>query len=161
MWTGPVGIFGMSYGGYSSVMRLLRHPEVFAAACAQSPVTTWLQYDSIYTERYMRILEENKDGYDNGSAMKYVDNLKGRLMLYYGTADNNVHPTNSMQLRQRPGLNLIRRPTHHIVVLLRIFIDHVHPTPAARSWNWLNSTFFPIFGQLRRGILRTIEPCER
>ncbi len=93
-----VGIFGTSYGGYSSVMCLLRHPEVFAAACAQSPVTTWLQYDSIYTERYMWIPEENKDGYDNGSAMKYVDNLKGRLMLYYGTADNNVHPTNAMQL---------------------------------------------------------------
>ena len=93
-----VGMFGTSYGGYSSAMCLLRHPNVFAAACAQSPVTTWLQYDSIYTERYMWIPEENKEGYENGSAMKYVDNLKGRLMLYYGTADNNVHPTNSMQL---------------------------------------------------------------
>jgi dipeptidyl-peptidase-4 len=93
-----VGMFGTSYGGYSSAMCLLRHPDVFAAACAQSPVITWLQYDSIYTERYMWIPEENKDGYENGSAMKYVDNLKGRLMLYYGTADNNVHPTNSMQL---------------------------------------------------------------
>ena len=93
-----VGMYGTSYGGYSSALCLLRHPEVFAAACAQSPVTTWLQYDSIYTERYMWIPEENKEGYENGSAMKYVDNLKGRLMLYYGTADNNVHPTNSMQL---------------------------------------------------------------
>jgi dipeptidyl-peptidase 4 len=93
-----VGIFGTSYGGYASALCLLRHPDVFTAACAQSPVTTWAQYDSIYTERFMWIPEENKDGYENGSAMKYVDNLKGRLMLYYGTADNNVHPTNSMQL---------------------------------------------------------------
>jgi len=93
-----VGIFGTSYGGYSSVLCLLRYPDVFAAACAQSPVTTWLQYDSIYTERYMWIPEENKEGYDNAGAMKYVDKLKGRLMLYYGTADNNVHPTNTMQL---------------------------------------------------------------
>ena len=77
---------------------LLRHPDVFAAACAQSAVTTWLQYDTIYTERYMWIPAENKEGYENAEAMKYVKNLKGRLMIYYGTADNNVHPTNSMQL---------------------------------------------------------------
>ena len=30
--------------------------------------------------------------------MNYVKNLKGRLMLYFGTADNNVHPSNTMQL---------------------------------------------------------------
>ena len=93
-----VGIHGTSYGGYSSAMCLLRHPGVFAAACAQSAVTAWYQYDSIYTERYMWIPQENKEGYEAGDAMKYVENLKGRLMIYYGTADNNVHPTNSMQL---------------------------------------------------------------
>ncbi len=93
-----VGIFGTSYGGFSSAMCLLRFPDVFAAACAQSAVTSWNQYDSIYTERYMWIPQENKEGYEAGSAMKYVDNLKGRLMIYYGTADNNVHPTNAMQL---------------------------------------------------------------
>ena len=42
----------------------------------------------------MWIPQENKDGYDAGSAMTYAGNLKGRLMLYYGTADNNVHPSN-------------------------------------------------------------------
>ncbi|HEV8236221.1 MAG TPA: prolyl oligopeptidase family serine peptidase, partial [Gemmatimonadaceae bacterium] len=50
------------------------------------------------TERYMWIPQENKDGYDAGSAMRYADKLNGRLLLYYGTADNNVHPTNMMQL---------------------------------------------------------------
>ena len=93
-----VGIFGTSYGGFSSAMCLLRYPDVFAAACAQSAVTSWNQYDSIYTERYMWIPQENKEGYEVGAAMKYADNLKGRLMIYYGTADNNVHPTNAMQL---------------------------------------------------------------
>ena len=48
----------------------------------------------------MWIPQENKEGYDKGSAMTYVDNLRGRLMLYYGTADNNVHPSNMMQLIQ-------------------------------------------------------------
>jgi len=93
-----VGMYGTSYGGYSSVMSILRHPDVYAAASASSPVTAWYHYDSIYTERYMWIPQENKDGYEAGSAMKYAANLKGRLMLYYGTADNNVHPSNMMQL---------------------------------------------------------------
>ncbi len=95
-----VGIFGTSYGGYASVMCLLRHPDVFKAACASSSVTSWYHYDSIYTERYMWIPQENKEGYEAGNAMKYADKLKGRLMIYYGTADNNVHPSNSMQLIQ-------------------------------------------------------------
>ena len=93
-----VGIHGSSYGGYSAAMEILRHPDVFAAASAASPPTDWRNYDSIYTERYMWIPDANKDGYDAGSAMTYVNNLKGRLLIYYGTADNNVHPSNSMQL---------------------------------------------------------------
>jgi dipeptidyl-peptidase-4 len=93
-----VGIFGTSYGGYASGLALLRHPDVFAAASSSSPVTDWRHYDTIYTERYMWLPDENKSGYDAGSLMMYADKLKGRLMLYYGTADNNVHPSNMMQL---------------------------------------------------------------
>jgi dipeptidyl-peptidase 4 len=95
-----VGVFGTSYGGYASLMCLLRYPDVFQAASASSPVTAWNHYDSIYTERYMWIPQENKAGYDAGSAMTYADRLTGRLLIYYGTADNNVHPSNSMQLIQ-------------------------------------------------------------
>jgi dipeptidyl-peptidase 4 len=93
-----VGMHGTSYGGYSSLMSLLRHPDVYAAASASSPVTAWHHYDTIYTERYMWIPQENKSGYEAGSAMTYAGNLRGRLMLYYGTADNNVHPSNTMQI---------------------------------------------------------------
>ena len=95
-----VGIFGTSYGGYASALALLRHPDVFQAASASSPPTSWYHYDTIYTERYMWIPQENKEGYEAGNAMNFVDKLKGRLMIYYGTADNNVHPNNSMQLIQ-------------------------------------------------------------
>ena len=95
-----VGIYGTSYGGYVSALGLLRHPDVFHAGSAMSAVTDWRQYDTIYTERYMWTPQENKGGYDAGSAMPYVDRLRGRLMIYYGTADNNVHPNNSMQLIQ-------------------------------------------------------------
>jgi dipeptidyl-peptidase-4 len=95
---GRVGIYGTSYGGYASILCLLRHPDAFQAACASSPVTDYRHYDTIYTERYLWLPEENKAGYDAGSAVVLADKLKGRLMLYYGTADNNVHPNNSMQL---------------------------------------------------------------
>ncbi len=95
-----VGIYGTSYGGYTSVMALLRHPDVFAVASSESPPTDWRNYDTIYTERYMWIPEENRSGYDLGSAMTYVKNLRGRLMLFYGTLDNNVHPNNTLQLVQ-------------------------------------------------------------
>ncbi len=104
LWSRPyldrnrVGIHGTSYGGYVSILCLLRYPEVFQAACGSSSVTDFRHYDTIYTERYLYTPQENKKGYDEGSAMTYVKNLKGRLMIYYGTADDNVHPNNAMQL---------------------------------------------------------------
>jgi dipeptidyl-peptidase 4 len=106
LWSRPyldknrVGIFGTSYGGYASAMALLRHPDVFQAACAMSAVTAWEHYDTIYTERYMGTPQENRAGYEAGSAMTYADKLRGSLMIYFGTADNNVHPSNAMQLIQ-------------------------------------------------------------
>jgi dipeptidyl-peptidase-4 len=104
LWSRPyfdkdrVGIMGSSYGGYSSAMEVLRHPEVFAAGSAASPPTDWRNYDTIYAERYMWIPEENTEGYDAAAAMTYAPTLQGRLLIYYGTADNNVHPSNSLQL---------------------------------------------------------------
>jgi dipeptidyl-peptidase 4 len=138
-----VGIFGTSYGGYASVMSILRYPDVYAAASASSPVTSWQHYDSIYTERYMWIPEENKAGYEAGSAMTYAPALKGRLMLYYGTADNNVHPSNMMQLiaalqgagksfdvqvgpdRGHSGINTDR--------MMEFFLEALMPGPAVTS----------------------------
>lgn len=92
-----VGIFGTSYGGTAATLSLLRHPDVFQAACASSAVMDFRNYDSIYTERYMGLPSENAAGYDAASAMTYVNNLRGRLMIFFGTADNNVHPSNSLQ----------------------------------------------------------------
>ncbi len=72
-----VGIYGTSYGGYSSVLSILRYPDVYAAASASSPVTAWNHYDSIYTERYMWIPQENKAGYEAGSAMTLCETAEG------------------------------------------------------------------------------------
>lgn len=93
-----VGISGTSYGGYLALMAVLRYPDVFAAAAAASPVTDWRLYDTIYTERYMGLPDDNREGYEKGSAMTYAAGLRAPLLLYYGTADNNVHPANALQL---------------------------------------------------------------
>ena len=93
-----VGVYGTSYGGTTAAMSILRFPDIYHAAVANSAVTDWINYDNIYTERYMNTLENNKAGYDAFNLMNYAKNLKGELLIYYGTADNNVHPSNSLQL---------------------------------------------------------------
>lgn len=93
-----VGIFGHSYGGYMSALGILKHPDVFQVAVSGAPVTTWKNYDTIYTERYMRTPKENSKGYRDGSCRSYAKNLKGRLLLVHGLIDDNVHPSNTWQL---------------------------------------------------------------
>ena len=96
-----VGITGLSYGGYLSALALVRYPEVFSAAVAESGPMDWRQYDSIYTERFMRTPQENPAGYDAGSVVVHADRMKGHLLLVHGMQDDNVHPTNAFALAQR------------------------------------------------------------
>ncbi len=101
-----VGIAGHSYGGYMSALALLRYPDVFHVGVAGAPVTDWKNYDTIYTERYMRTPKENPDGYRTGSCLTHAKNLKGKLLLMHGLIDDNVHPANTWQLAdtlQRAG----------------------------------------------------------
>ena len=103
-----VGVFGTSYGGTAAATLLLRYPDLFQAASSSSPVTDYRNYNCIYSERYEGLVSENKEGYDAATVMTYAKNLKGRLLLYYGTADNNVHNSNALQLiqaLQRAGKN--------------------------------------------------------
>ncbi|GAB5409788.1 MAG: S9 family peptidase [Balneolaceae bacterium] len=94
-----VGVYGHSYGGYATSLLMLRYPEIFHVGIAGAPVTDWRSYDTIYTERYMDTPQRNLAGYENGSAMTYAENLKGKLLLVHGTIDNNVHPGNTVQLQ--------------------------------------------------------------
>ncbi len=82
-----VGINGWSYGGYMSLMCLVQAPDVFHAAVSGAPVTHWDGYDTHYTERYMSTPEKNPEGYENGAVMKYVPDMKGKLMLVHGLID--------------------------------------------------------------------------
>lgn len=93
-----VGIFGHSYGGYMSALAVLKYPDVFHCAVSGAPVTDWRNYDTIYTERYMRTPQENPEGYDAGACMQFAGNLKGKLLIVHGLVDDNVHPANTWQL---------------------------------------------------------------
>lgn len=95
-----VGVYGTSYGGTTAAASIFRHPDVYDAAVVNSAVTDWRNYDNIYTERYMNTIENNPEGYEGANLMKYAKDFQGEMMIYFGTADNNVHPSNSLQLIQ-------------------------------------------------------------
>lgn len=133
-----VGIFGTSYGGYAALMALARHPDVFHAGSSSSCVSDWRNYDTIYTERYMGVLPESKDAYDKTSAVRRAADVEGELLMYYGTSDDNTHPTNALQMiaaLQRAG------KTHEVQVgvdrghsgvdwrrMMEFFIEHLGTT---------------------------------
>ena len=91
-----IGIRGWSYGGFNTLMSMSEGRGVFAAGVAVAPPTSWRYYDSIYTERFMRTPKENKEGYDD-SPIGRAAQLKGRLLICHGTADDNVHYRNTME----------------------------------------------------------------
>lgn len=91
-----IGIFGWSYGGFMSSNCILKGNDVFKAAIAVAPVTSWRYYDTIYTERYMQTPQENASGYDENSPINHVSKLKGNYLLIHGTSDDNVHVQNTM-----------------------------------------------------------------
>jgi len=95
--TKRVGLSGHSFGGFLTAFALT-HSKKFSAGIAGAPVTDWRLYDSIYTERYMGLPSENKEGYDKTSVIKAAKDLHGELLIVHGLVDDNVHAQNSLQL---------------------------------------------------------------
>lgn len=95
-----MGIWGWSYGGYMTLYTLTHAPDIFKCGVAGAPVTDWHFYDSIYTERYMRTPQENPSGYEESSPVKAAGNLKAKLLLIHGVADDNVHMQNTINFIQ-------------------------------------------------------------
>jgi dipeptidyl-peptidase-4 len=93
---GRVGIYGHSYGGYFAAYALT-HSTMFAMGIAASALTDWRNYDSVYTEKYMRTPQHNHDGYERASVVTAAADLRGRLLIAHGVVDDNVHLQNALQ----------------------------------------------------------------
>lgn len=93
-----IGFWGWSGGGYLTLMLMLRGSDYFKMGISVAPVGDFRNYDTIWTERYMGLLSDNKSGYDAADVLTYVEGLKGKLMIIHGTGDDNVHPGNAWQV---------------------------------------------------------------
>ncbi|MES2589633.1 MAG: S9 family peptidase [Bacteroidota bacterium] len=93
-----IGIQGWSYGGYMTSLAMTKGADVFKMGIAVAPVTNWRYYDNIYTERFMRTPQENASGYDDNSPINFVKNIKGKYFIIHGSADDNVHYQNTMEM---------------------------------------------------------------
>jgi len=93
-----IAIMGTSYGGYSAVYTMEMYPEIFPVGIANSTVGDWRLYDTIYTERYMGLLNDNLQGYVESAPIEQAAKMRGNLLLIHSMMDDNVHPHNTMQL---------------------------------------------------------------
>lgn len=93
-----IGIWGWSFGGYLSSLAMFKGEGVFKMAMAVAPVTNWRYYDNIYTERFLQKPQDNPSGYDDNSPCFFAHQLEGNYLLVHGTADDNVHFQNAIDL---------------------------------------------------------------
>ena len=91
-----IGIEGWSYGGFM-VSYALTHSRRWSMGIAGGSVTDWRDYDTIYTERYMRTPQNNDEGYRRSSPRFSAADLHGSLLLVHGSMDENVHLQNTLQ----------------------------------------------------------------
>jgi dipeptidyl-peptidase-4 len=99
--TDRIGLWGWSGGGHNTLYSILNSPGTWKAAVAGAPVTDWYFYDTIWTERYLDHPEDNRDGYRSSSSATYADKLQDALLIVHGTADDNVHPQNTMVMTEK------------------------------------------------------------
>ncbi len=123
-----VGVTGWSFGGYMSALAVLRRPDVFKAAVAGAPVTDWEDYDTHYTERYLGLPEQNKEGYKESNLLTYAADLKRPLLLIHGTADDNVFFLHTLKLA-----DALFKAGKDFDLLPLSGLTHMVPDPATRA----------------------------
>jgi dipeptidyl-peptidase 4 len=139
-----IGVWGWSYGGYLTLMLMFKAPQVFKVGVAGAPVTDWSLYDTHYTERYLERPEVNAAGYAASSVLPYAQDLKGKLLVMHGMADDNVlflHSTKLFRKLQdlgkpfdvmvypgaKHGLTRQRDGRHAYATIKRFFDENLRP----------------------------------
>lgn len=98
--TERIGLWGWSGGGSNTLYCLFNSPGTWKAGVAGAPVTDWRYYDTIWSERYLDAPENNPEGYEESSAVTHAQGLEDALLVVHGTADDNVHPQNTIALSE-------------------------------------------------------------
>jgi len=142
-----IGIWGWSGGGSMSLNAIFRYPELYHTAMAIAFVSNQRFYDTIYQERYMGLPDDNEDGYTQGSPLTFAHQLRGNLLLVYGTGDDNCHYQNCEVLmneliKHNKAFSMMAYPsrshslregentTRHLYELLtRYLTEHLPPGP--------------------------------
>ncbi|KPM08952.1 inactive dipeptidyl peptidase 10-like protein [Sarcoptes scabiei] len=98
-----IAIWGWSYGGYFSLMSLIKQNEhrLFACAIAVAPVSNWMFYDAFYAERYLGVPKgsQNLRPYQESNLLDLTERLRNKkFLLIFGTGDDNVHDQHSLLL---------------------------------------------------------------
>jgi len=96
-----VGIYGGSYGGFMTLMGMLRAPDVFQSGAALRPVTDWTTYNHEYTANILNTPDLDPEAYKTSSPIEYAQNLKGHLLIAHGMVDDNVFFQDSVRMAQR------------------------------------------------------------
>jgi dipeptidyl aminopeptidase/acylaminoacyl peptidase len=96
-----VGLYGISYGGFFSLMALFRHPGVFAAGVANAAVTDWAHYEHDWTSRILGVPAADPEAYGRSSPLEHVDGLADPLLIVHGLVDDNVQFQDAARLVQR------------------------------------------------------------
>jgi len=133
-----VGIYGWSFGGYFSAHAILQRPDIFHAAAIGAPVADWEDYDTHYTERYMGLPDENPVGYEHASVLTHARRVDRPILIFHGTADDNVYFTNSLKLSDA----LTRAGQEHEFVPLIGQTHHVHDEALSKRQREIMMAFF-------------------
>jgi dipeptidyl-peptidase 4 len=133
-----IGIWGWSYGGHMTLHAMFEDPQDFKVGFAGGPVTDWHYYDSIYTERYIGLLPQNEESYQESSPIETAKNFQGKLMIAHGTGDDNVHYANTLTL-----INELIENEKYVEVIALPGRGHGANDPEARVvlWNRVTKYF--------------------
>jgi dipeptidyl aminopeptidase len=149
--TKRIGIWGWSYGGYMTTKVMENGAGVHSLGMAVAPVISWRMYDSIYTERVMKLPATNPDGYHNASVTNVTAFNNVNFLLAHGSGDDNVHFANSAHLIDMFTQARIRN------YRFRMFTDSAHSMSVRSAYRelheWMTAFLIEKWGKggTRRG----------